>query len=111
MKNKIDIIKQVLIEDDPMGLIKMGAPLDEYDHEAESVANAITHNSTPRFIQNVLWNVFYNAFCHSLCTNDATGQLEVKFMNNTRANKMIGAVSRYKVTAIKVRNLLKSRGA
>jgi hypothetical protein len=109
VKNKIDGIKEILAEDDLMGLIRMGAPIDEYDHEAEDVSKAITHNSNIEFIQNVLWNVFYNSFCHTITVNHATGEAKVEFANITKANKMIGTISRYKKTAAKLRKFLKKQ--
>lgn len=112
IKTKIDGIKEILVEDDLMGLIKIGAPLDEYDSEAESLSMAVTHNSSVNFIQESLWNVFYNSFCHTISitkVNNKNSKMKAKFMTMTNANKMIGKMSRYKKTATKLRKFLKTQ--
>ena len=37
----IELINQILIEHDPEGLIKLGAPIDEYRSESERIYNRI----------------------------------------------------------------------
>lgn len=110
--SKLEGIKEILAEDDLMGLIKIGAPEDEYDSEAEHLSMVITHHSSIKFIQECLWNVFYNSFCHITYTKKVKGkftEIGSRFMPKDRAVKMIGTISRYRKTAAKLRKFLKNQ--
>lgn len=60
----IDLIAGILIEHDPEGLIKMGAPEDEYSSEAEKIYNRITTENKQSIIDytSTIVFVFYEAF-------------------------------------------------
>ena len=60
----INLIDQVLIEQDPEGLIKMGAPDDEYSSEAEKIYNRIITENKKNIIDytSAVVFVFYEAF-------------------------------------------------
>ncbi len=45
MKFDIDMIEAILVEQDPEGLIRMGAPSDEYKSEAQMIYNRITNEN------------------------------------------------------------------
>lgn len=90
-------IKIILKQADLMGLIKIGAPDDEYDHEAKYLCKVITNMSTVGFIQKALWNVFYNSFGY-----------DFKTFTVAKANKFIGPISKYKLPAQQIHDILKN---
>lgn len=61
-KDLIDKIEIVLRSHDPQGLIKMGAPSDEYQSEAEDVADRLIVADTVESLQTALWVVFAYSF-------------------------------------------------
>lgn len=92
---KLNNIKEILKQADLMGLIKIGAPSDEYDHEAKYLAMVVTNKSTVEFIQKALWNIFYNSFGY-----------DFKNFTIAKANKFIGPISKYKEPARRIRAIL-----
>lgn len=46
----VELIESVLIEQDPEGLISMGAPLDEYSGEANEIYNRLIRKLNGNFI-------------------------------------------------------------
>lgn len=43
LKFDVDMIEAILVEQDPEGLISMGAPSDEYSSEAQMIHNRLTN--------------------------------------------------------------------
>jgi hypothetical protein len=56
-------IKQLLRQADYQGLIRIGAPKDEYDGEAEMIFKAVSANHCVNKISEIIWFTFYNQFC------------------------------------------------
>src|SRR5258708_2846321 len=59
MKEKIEAI---LVKYDPVKLIKMGAPQDEYSSEAQTIFDNIDESYSIDRIQNIIYNIFVNSF-------------------------------------------------
>jgi hypothetical protein len=59
MKEKIETI---LVKYDPVKLIKIGAPLDEYDSEAQMICERTTRHFSLDKIHNIVYDVFYSQF-------------------------------------------------
>lgn len=63
-KNKMEIIKQILNENDPMGLISVGCPDDEYTQEANLIEASMRDvgdlNDTD--LSDIIANVFLKQF-------------------------------------------------
>lgn len=49
MKFNVDEIELILIEQDPEGLIDMGAPSDEYSNEAKMIYNRISNEGVKNY--------------------------------------------------------------
>jgi hypothetical protein len=59
MKAKIE---QILVRHDPIGLIKMGAPQDEYDSEAQMICERTTKHFSREKIHQIIHEVFVHQF-------------------------------------------------
>lgn len=75
MKNKNEIaiiINLVFVRNDPMNLIAVGAPKDEYEIEAKMVADILTKNNSmicnPKIIHDVLLEEFDEEFNYEECS-------------------------------------------
>lgn len=58
-------VRRILIENDPEGLLRMGAPEDEYDHEARTIhrsLSALHRKPDFQYILELVEYVFYTAF-------------------------------------------------
>lgn len=63
MKNKtLETIKQILSEHDPVKLIKIGAPIDEYDYEAVSIFERCFPRHSLDEVREIIYDVFLDAF-------------------------------------------------
>ena len=65
MKKREDIIavvKSVLDKDDRMGLLALGAPKDEYDGIAQTIADFIMKTNDKVCTPEILYNVFVEEF-------------------------------------------------
>lgn len=86
MKFNLDVIKQILIEQDVEGLIKIGAPKDEYDHEAELIFNRITNEDAEDLykITIKIISVFFETFGTSVnCEKEVHSlKFSAKSINN-----------------------------
>ena len=71
---KIDpkLVEAILIEQDPEGLISIGAPTDEYMREAERISSRLLNEKLEiRTIIRVITLVFFEAFgTATSCRND-----------------------------------------
>lgn len=91
MKNKkLDAIEKILVEHDPVKLIKMGAPLDEYDHEALLIYERINRYNSVEKMQQIIYDVFVAQFGDKRRT----------------AIKTIGPFENYKEIAVKVKKVI-----
>jgi len=97
--------KRLFREADFQGLIKMGAPLDEYDHEALYLYRTISNKDSVKDIQNKIWDNFYENFCTGE-SNTADGKTDSYEMNTKMAIKTIGTLEIYKEIAEKIKDLL-----
>lgn len=73
-KNEIAvIINSVLVKSDPMKLISMGAPKNEYEIEAKMIADILIKNDSmicsPKIIHDVLLEQFDEEFTYDDCSN------------------------------------------
>lgn len=57
-----ETIENILRQHDPQGLIKMGAPQDEYSHEAEMIANNLSGCKSKKDFQTLIHSVFVCQF-------------------------------------------------
>lgn len=63
----LEEIKDILIDEDPEGLISMGCPLDEYDGEAQMIYTILHIN------ENGIWNIHAIRFIVAAVLQDMFG--------------------------------------
>lgn len=66
---KKDIIKSVVDKSDPIGLLEMHCPADEYAPEIEMIFARIRENMTVREVSDIIRAVFLEMFDESVDTN------------------------------------------
>lgn len=59
---KIVAVEDIIRKKDPQGLIRMGAPADEYSHEAQDATHHLYLSRTLEEYQSALWAVFVCSF-------------------------------------------------
>ena len=64
-----DIVKSVVDKADPIGLLGMCCPADEYDSEIEMIFARIRENMTVRELSDIIRAVFLEMFDESVDTN------------------------------------------
>jgi len=64
-----DIVKSVVDKADPIGLLGMCCPADEYDSEIEMIFARIRENMTVREVSDIIRAVFLEMFDESVDTN------------------------------------------
>lgn len=102
-------IKNVLREEDLMGLIKMGAPTDEYDHEALMIFERTSRYDAPDVIKDKLWDVFYLQFCYGTVYRMIDGQLKEIYKEvvpRDEADRQIGLKNKYAEAGKKIQKIL-----
>jgi hypothetical protein len=100
--HKLLAIEQLLSEADFQHLIKIGAPTDEYDHEAQYIYDLVKSTDSVADIQQKIWNVFYTAFCTG--TSYKPDGIEHEFeMAYEKAVTHIGTVDNYLEIAQKIK--------
>lgn len=65
MSLSVPEIEKILAKHDPIGLIRMGAPQDEYKHEAKKIYNSLRClNKQPKvqYVQDLVAYIFNQAF-------------------------------------------------
>lgn len=87
MKEKIELI---LVKHDPVKLIKMGAPQDEYDSEAKMIWERTTRHFSQEKIHDIVYEVFLIQFAGR--------------------KSIIGEFDSYKVIAQEIKELLDQKG-
>lgn len=104
-KDLLEEFKKLFLEADFQGLIRMGAPKDEYDSEAKSVYELVRPTDTVLEIQKKIWDIFYNNFCVGY-GGITTSQYKIIKMSHRQAIKMIGKLENYKDIAEKIKKLI-----
>jgi len=101
----LEEFKRLFREADFQHLIKIGAPLDEYDHEALFLYKVISSKDSVKDIQNKIWDHFYESFCtgEEVSPNNSIKPYK---MNTNRAIQIIGTLNTYKEIAEKIKTLL-----
>jgi hypothetical protein len=94
--------KKLFRDADFQSLIKMGAPPDEYDHEAVFLYNKIVSTDSVADIQKKIWDHFYDSFCTSYKLDDDIPIYD----SNSKAVRIIGTVDNYKEIAEQIKKLI-----
>lgn len=106
MDNKIfEEFKKLLREADFQHLIKMGAPLDEYDHEALYLYEQIKTSNSIEEIQKIIWDHFYHSFCTGT-KYSPDGLKKPWAMGKKRAIEVIGTLDTYRTIAENIKKLI-----
>jgi hypothetical protein len=61
-KKKLQTIEKILVDTDPVRLIVMGAPKDEYHHEAIMIYERVNRYTLLGNIHQIVWDVFVEQF-------------------------------------------------
>lgn len=59
---KVKQIEELLAKHDPIKLIKIGAPLDEYSHEAQDIYEHINRYNSVEKIHQIVYDIFMRSF-------------------------------------------------
>jgi hypothetical protein len=106
MKDKIE---QILIKYDPVGLIKIGAPSDEYDSEAQLIFEYTTKHFSLEKIQQIVYDVFVKQFSggevYAMMGIDPV-LLGVRPSSIKKAEPLIGKFEKYHSIAEDIKKLL-----
>ena len=94
--------KRLFREADFQHLIKMGAPLDEYDNEALSLYTDILPQDSIIDIQKKIWGCFYNSFCVGI---SCFGEKHYMF-DDKGVEECIGTLDTYKEIAEKIKKII-----
>lgn len=108
-KEVLDQIKQILREEDLMGLIKMGAPPDEYDHEALMIFERSYRFDCVDSLKDKLWDVFYLQFCYGTVYKMVDGEMKEIYKEpvpRDEADTQIGLKQKYSDAATKILKIL-----
>jgi putative alpha-1,2-mannosidase len=103
--NVLEEFKKLFKESDFQGLIKIGAPVDEYDHEASYLYEHIEKTDSVEEIKKKIWDHFYHSFCTGT-TYNADGTQEEWHASEEFVLSMIGTQERYHDIAVKIKSLL-----
>lgn len=111
MKEKIEAI---LVKYDPVKLIKMGAPQDEYDSEAQMIYERTTRHFSLEKIHEIVYDVFVKQFTggtkYKMEDGEMTSLGEVA-SSWTRAKSIIGFYEDYRCIALAIKELLDQENA
>lgn len=105
----LEQIKQVLREEDLMSLLKMGAPLDEYDSEALMIFERSYRFDTVDTLKDKLWDVFYMQFCYGTVYKMIDGEMKEickEVVPREEADKQIGLKHKYSDAATKILKII-----
>ena len=92
-----------------MGLIKMGAPTDEYDHEALMIFERSYRFDSIDTIKDKLWDIFYIQFCYGTVYKMIDGELKEVYKEvvpREEADRQIGLKNKYSDAATKIHKIL-----
>lgn len=105
----LEQIKQVLREEDLMGLLKMGAPSDEYDSEALMIFERSYRFDSIDTLKDKLWDVFYIQFCYGTVYKMVNGEMKESYKEvvpRDEADKQIGLKHKYTEAATKILKII-----
>ena len=108
MKDKIEAI---LVKHDPVALVKIGAPLDEYSSEARLIFNHLDQSYSVEKIQSLVYEIFRQSFgC-----GDIYRVIELEFVKvgrqatpDEQIDKIIGTIDNYRLIAEDIKKILPS---
>ena len=107
---KVKQIEEILAKIDPIKLIKIGAPLDEYAHEAQDIYERINRWNSVEKIHQVVYDVFVAAFSGGTSyRSNSEGHLEpVGYVEPSKeeARPLIGPYEDYQYIASKIKKVL-----
>lgn len=76
------ILLDILTDEDPVGLIELGAPDDEYSSEARTIFKRLKENMTLEEIQTVVQEEFLYWFSIELVDDRAYNSIAQKILDN-----------------------------
>lgn len=106
---KLEAIEKILVETDPVRLIKMGAPLDEYEEEALLIYEHVNHYFSLEKVHETIYDIFVTRFGGGTAYKLVDGSLipvEKIIATIERAKKTIGEFESYKDIAEKVKAII-----
>src|ERR1017187_9374536 len=74
---KVKQIEEILAKIDPVKLIKIGAPLDEYAHEAQDIYERVNRWNSVEKIHQIVYDVFVTSFTGGTSYHMVNGHLEL----------------------------------
>jgi hypothetical protein len=107
-----DEIEKILAKHDPVKLIKIGAPEDEYSSEAQMICermNKFNRITAVEKIQDIVYEAFIHQFSGGSCFSMDHGMLE--YTGETapslvKAEPIIGTYDQYRLIAEDIKKLL-----
>ncbi len=94
-----------------MALIKLGAPVDEYDSIAESIYYLVDKGCPVSIASKKIWDVFYQQFCvwdsYQFEDDSSVKRIGTYYSNDDEAKKMIGSVEDFHDLAAEILNIIK----
>lgn len=108
--SKLEEIEKILVEEDPIGLIRIGSPSDEYNQEAEIIHERTSRHFSLETIHNIVYQVFVQQFsggeAFKVGADNQMVSLGYELPSVARAKKIIGYYENYLSIAKRVKNLL-----
>ena len=65
----LNSVKEIVNKIDPIGLLKQGAPSDEYESEIQLIVKGLRACSNIEDIQNLTYNIFKDSFGQDMAGN------------------------------------------
>lgn len=62
IKKAMKTIKDIIDKNDPIGLINIGAPSDEYDSETKQISNGLDKCNSEEDVLNMVYKIFKDSF-------------------------------------------------
>jgi hypothetical protein len=106
---KLEQIEQILITHDPVKLVKMGSPTDEYDSEALDIYERVNRYNSVDKMQQIIYDVFVSRFSggdrYEMIDGVLTKTGKIK-PSKEAAKKIIGAFDSYREIAEQVKKVV-----
>jgi hypothetical protein len=102
-------IEAILVRHDPVKLIAIGAPKDEYSSEAHMIWERTSRHFALEKIHDIVYEVFVHQFTGGSCFSMNHGMMEYtgeEAPSYTEAKKIIGLYEDYLVIAREIKELL-----
>jgi hypothetical protein len=106
---KLEQIEAILVKHDPVGLIKIGAPRDEYSSEAQIIYERTHQHFALEKIHVIIYDVFINQFSGGSSFETNLGMLEYTgeiAPSLVKAETTIGKFEKYLPIAQEIKKLL-----